>query len=338
LADTNLGDGTSVTFEEYGSGALCMHCHRSRRNAATYAEDPDNASSHYGAHHGPEADMLLGANTPLFRDDEGNLIQFPSSPHGVAVLPGESQGNACVNCHMAGEIRDPEGNINVVGGHTWNMNDTEGNDHVEACAPCHGNVGSSFKEKKYYLNGNADLDGNGVAEGLQIEIMGLTERLALLLPPVGEPEVELQSGDTTLTSAITRSAYVYFWIEEDRSWGIHNPAFAFAILKAAIEEMGGVVSVDYPESGIPQEYQLSQNYPNPFNPSTTIEFTLPVQSDVSVTIYDALGNELEVLFSGSKSAGTHSLNWNASNYASGIYFYRLNASEFNQVKKMLLLK
>ncbi len=83
---------------------------------------------------------------------------------------------------MAGDIRDPEGNINVVGGHTWNMNDTEGNDNVEACAPCHGNVGRSFKDKKYYFNGNADLDGNGIAEGLQLEVHGLMEQLAVLLP------------------------------------------------------------------------------------------------------------------------------------------------------------
>jgi hypothetical protein len=89
---------------------------------------------------------------------------------------------------------------------------------------------------------------------------------------------------------------------------------------------------------LPQNYALDQNYPNPFNPSTTIEYSLPEQADVTINIYDVLGNELEVLFSGNKSAGTHSLNWNASNYASGIYFYKMNAGTFNQVKKMLLLK
>ncbi len=135
-----------------------------------------------------------------------------------------------------------------------------------------------------------------------------------------------------------RSAYAYFWIEEDRSFGIHNPAFAFGILKASIEELGGVVSVDYPESGMPQEYQLSQNYPNPFNPSTKIEYSLPAQSNVKIVIYDALGNQLEILFSGEKSAGTHSLTWNANNYASGIYFYRMQAENFVQVRKMLLMK
>jgi hypothetical protein len=135
-----------------------------------------------------------------------------------------------------------------------------------------------------------------------------------------------------------RAGYVYFWIEEDRSFGIHNPAFTIGLLKAALEELGVILAIDYPESGIPQEYQLSQNYPNPFNPSTTIEYYLPEQSNVKIIIYDVLGNQLEVLFSGENSAGTHSLNWNADSYASGIYFYRMQAENFTQVKKMLLMK
>jgi len=332
---TTLGDGTPVTFEKYGSGSLCMQCHRSRRNAATYADDPDNASSHYGAHHGPEADLLLGVNAPNFG------VDFPSSPHGVAVLPGEDHTNACVNCHMAGNDETPpdENSIKLVGGHTWNMNDAEGHDNVEACAPCHGDIGTSFTDKKYYINGNADLDGNGVAQGLQLEVKGLWDSLATFLPKNEEGEVELVRGDSTLTPAITRGAYVYFWIEEDRSWGIHNPAFAVSLLKAAIEQLGGVVSVDYPKSeGMLQEYKLSQNYPNPFNPSTTIEYNIPEQSMVTVTIYDVVGREIEQIYSGEQAAGTYSVQWNAANYASGIYFYKLAANNFVQVKKMLLLK
>jgi len=337
--DTQLGDGTPITMELYGAGANCMQCHRSRRNAPTYSADPENASSHYGPHHGPQADLLLAGNLPEFKDENGNIIQFPSSPHGVAVLPGHDQGDACVNCHMAGEDKvDEDGNVILVGGHSWNMNDAEGNDFVEACAPCHGNVGSSFKEKKYYLNGYADHDGDGVAEGVQLEVQGLLEQLALLLPPVGVDEVSLDPDDSTLTPSIMKSAYAYVWVEEDRSFGIHNPAFTVGILKAAIEEVGGVVNVSDTEGNLPVEYSLAQNYPNPFNPSTTIEYSLPEQTDVSIKIYDVLGNELEVLFSGNESAGTHSLNWNASNYASGIYFYKMSAGSFNQVNKMLLVK
>jgi hypothetical protein len=222
------------------------------------------------------------------------------------------------------------------------MNDPEGVDFVEACAPCHGNIGTSFKDKKYYFNGVADHDGDGIAEGVQLEVRGLLEQLGELLPHDAEGNVSItidNADSIALTPSIMKSGYVYIWIEvEDRSLGIHNPAFTVQLLQVAIEEVGGVVSVEYPESGMPQEYQLAQNYPNPFNPSTTIEYSLPEQADVTIKIYDVLGNELEVIFSGNKSAGTHRLNWNASNYASGIYFYRMSAGTFNQVKKMLLLK
>jgi Secretion system C-terminal sorting domain len=331
-AVTTLGDGTPVTFEKYGTGALCMQCHRSRVQASTYAENPDNASSHYGAHHGPEADLLLGVNAPNFG------INFPSSPHAVAVLPGEDHTNACVNCHMAGPALDANNNPNLVGGHTWNMNDAEGHDNVGACAPCHGDIGTSFSDKKYYINGNADLDGNGVEEGLQIEVKGLVAKLAALLPQNASGDVTLTPGDSANTPSILKGAYVYFWIVQDRSWGIHNPAFTVALLKAAIEQLGGVVAVDYPKDNMPQEYKLAQNYPNPFNPSTTIQYTIPEHSMVTLTIYDALGKQIEQLFSGEKAPGTYSVQWNASNYSSGIYFYRLTADKFVQVKKMLLLK
>ncbi len=339
FADMQLGDGTPVTMQLYGTGATCMQCHRARVNAPTYAEDPVNASSHYGPHHGPQADLLLASNHPVFRDENGDEIHFPSSPHAVAVLPGHDEGDACVNCHMGGDAKvDADGNVILLGGHSWNMSDPEGNDFVEACNPCHGSFGGSFKDKKYYLNGNADLDGNGVAEGLQPEVKGLMEQLALLLPPVGENEVQVLPDDSTLTPSIMKSAYAYIWVEEDRSFGIHNPAFTTALLYAAIREMGGVVNVSDAESDLPADFNLSQNYPNPFNPATIIEYSLPEQSHVNITIYDALGNEVENLFNGDSNAGVYKVHWNASRFASGIYFYRITAGKFMQVKKMLLLK
>jgi len=83
---------------------------------------------------------------------------------------------------------------------------------------------------------------------------------------------------------------------------------------------------------------LSNNYPNPFNPSTTIDFTLPEQSNAKIVIYDALGNQVDVIADGVKAAGKYSVKWNASNYASGIYFYKLEAGNFVKVQKMILMK
>jgi len=327
--ETQLGDGTLVTSDKYSTGTQCMDCHRSRRNAATYASDINNQSVYYGPHHGPQADMMLGKNAPDFG------IEFPSSPHGVAQLNGVA--NSCNNCHMAGDLTDANGNISHVGGHSWNMNDAQGNDFVAACTPCHGDIGTSFTDKKYYVNGNADLDGDGVAQGLQLEVKGMLDTLAAYLPQKNG-SVSITGDSTNLTPTIMKAGYVYFWVEQDRSFGIHNPAFTVAILKAAIEAVGGITSINYSDSGIPMEYKLSQNYPNPFNPTTVINFSLRKAGNVYLAVYDALGREVKTLVNERMGAGNYKADWNATNYSSGIYFYRLRSGDFIQIKKMLLLK
>ena len=100
---------------------------------------------------------------------------------------------------------------------------------------------------------------------------------------------------------------------------------------------------DDPFTGIPEDYSISQNYPNPFNPSTSISFGLPEASQVKLSVYNLLGETVDVLVNSDMSAGFHSVNWNASNLASGIYFYTIeahsvNGKDFNVVKKMMLLK
>lgn len=89
---------------------------------------------------------------------------------------------------------------------------------------------------------------------------------------------------------------------------------------------------------LPESYRLSQNYPNPFNAGTVIEFDLPEQSYVAIGIYDLLGRRVEILVNHIKEAGYHQVTWNAADQPSGIYFYRIEADDFTDTKKMLLLK
>jgi hypothetical protein len=100
-------------------------------------------------------------------------------------------------------------------------------------------------------------------------------------------------------------------------------------------ELSDVVNVEVTN---PTQYNLSQNYPNPFNPSTTINFTLPEASNVTLKIFNTLGEEVSVLFNRVMEAGTHEVNFEASQLHSGMYFYRIEAGTFTQVKKMTLLK
>ncbi len=94
-----------------------------------------------------------------------------------------------------------------------------------------------------------------------------------------------------------------------------------------------------PDSQIlPEGFELKQNYPNPFNPTTQISFDIPKQTFVELKIFDALGKEIAVLTSREHSAGRYNYNFGATGLPSGIYFYHLDAGEFQQTKKMLLLK
>lgn len=85
-------------------------------------------------------------------------------------------------------------------------------------------------------------------------------------------------------------------------------------------------------------FRLSQNYPNPFNPSTNINFTLPVTSQVEITVYDLLGKKVATLLNERKTAGSHTVKFDASQLSSGIYFYQLKAADFTMNRKMTLIK
>jgi hypothetical protein len=101
---------------------------------------------------------------------------------------------------------------------------------------------------------------------------------------------------------------------------------------------GALVSVSKEDAVLPDKFYLAQNYPNPFNPSTTISFSLPEVSYVSLKVFNALGEEIETLVTKELSAGNYKYDWNAINLPSGIYFYKLQSENFVETKKMILLK
>jgi hypothetical protein len=83
---------------------------------------------------------------------------------------------------------------------------------------------------------------------------------------------------------------------------------------------------------------LYPNYPNPFNPATTIRYNLPVTSDVRLIVYDILGRNIATLVEGQTPAGTHTVNWQADNLPSGVYFFTIKAGDLSHTKRMVLLK
>ncbi|HEX7357277.1 MAG TPA: M1 family aminopeptidase [Ignavibacteriaceae bacterium] len=89
---------------------------------------------------------------------------------------------------------------------------------------------------------------------------------------------------------------------------------------------------------LPDKYELQQNYPNPFNPTTTIKYQIPVSGNVTLTLYNTLGQEILQLVNGLQNAGVYEVKFDGSNLTSGIYFYQLESGTFSQIRKLVLIK
>jgi hypothetical protein len=227
-------------------------------------------------------------------------------------------------------------NGNKVGGHSWKLHNEEtGYDHTTACVSCHGQK-NSFDD--FMAPNPVDVDGDGTVESITAEVQGALRNIRILLPPVGIDSISWSGIKASPDSVLFKKAYWnYQLIAYDGSNGMHNSKFAFDVLTQTQNALG-FVSVEENPFSVINTYSLSQNYPNPFNPATVISFTLPEQTNVKVIIYDALGNQVDVIADEVKSAGSHSIKWNAGNYASGIYLYKLETDNFVQVRKMILMK
>ena len=101
---------------------------------------------------------------------------------------------------------------------------------------------------------------------------------------------------------------------------------------------GDSVAVGIDNPVIPLRFILYQNYPNPFNASTTISYSLSESSEVTIEIYDILGRKVETILESKNQAGEHQIIWDAENQPSGVYLYRIQAGDYAETKKMVLLK
>ncbi len=143
---------------------------------------------------------------------------------------------------------------------------------------------------------------------------------------------------------ISSSSEVYFsWLTKsngsaDISVDDSSASGNVQITSISLSILPGTTDAIEEKNTSPQNFTLSQNYPNPFNPNTIINYSLEKSSQVSLKVYDALGNEVAALVDEFKPAGYYEVNFNASRLSSGIYFYKLTAGNFSEVKKMTLLR
>lgn len=129
--------------------------------------------------------------------------------------------------------------------------------------------------------------------------------------------------DTTIMSLAVNGKYLFAGTEGSGVW------------RRSLSELTSVRSLS---DELPERFTLSQNFPNPFNPNTMISFQLPVSGKILLRVYNQLGQEVASLTDGFRQAGRYKLEWNASGFPSGVYFYRLQVGSFAETKKLILLK
>lgn len=309
-----------------GTGSMCMNCHHARENSQVrVTSQAKKFADRFYPHYSPQSDMFLGANGYEYG------LNFTGEGTHKNIM-----ANACVDCHMKA---NPDTSVNRFGeaNHFMKMTDQQGKDRVYVCKTCHPTVTTSFDDVK----ASSDYDKNGKIEGVQTEIQGLLDKLKAILPKDTTGEVVTMARDSMIVKnfpgypKILGPMWDYYFVKNDWSMGVHNAKYAVSLLQASLQQLTGV---EMTNDVIPQAYALQQNYPNPFNPATTIEFSIPENKDVTLKVYDAVGREVTTLHSGILKTGNYKIVWNASNLASGVYYYKLSSVNFSLVKKMVFLK
>lgn len=234
---TLLADGETVASSDvFGNGQLCVNCHIARSGGDDYADT--STSSDFGPHYSAQTDMYLGKSAAEF-----GRVMGPSSH--VDIIE-----NSCVECHMVGvsikqlfpEVTDQDKIMelsNNLVGHSFSITYTDADgvkwDNTAPCKECHGDI-RSFSD----IKANSDKDGDGVIEGVQDEVRGMMDNLAVLLPPVGSTEVNYDmSSDEAKDFSIAqrRAIFNYRFIYQDHSFGIHNAGYTYSLLEAAFDAL-----------------------------------------------------------------------------------------------------
>jgi hypothetical protein len=169
----------------------------------------------------------------------------------------------------------------------------------------------------------------------------MLNKLRIQLPPVGVDSVAWQLIAADSNNVTLRKSYFnYRLINYGGAAGMHNAKYTIDALVASRNALIGIINISYE---VPAKFELTQNYPNPFNPTTKFKFSLPKESDVSIVVFDITGRVVNTLANAKFGAGQYEVDWDGRNsmnnqIASGVYFYKIIAGNYTDVKKMILLK
>ena len=218
-------------------GNLCANCHRARVNAKEEVKEGNIPRESWGAHHGPQADMLLGTNA----------YEFPGKTYSKSAHALLPQAN-CVTCHMTLPARRYSLSP-AIGGHSFNVGGEVHEEHklnTAGCVNCHKDMEAAAGGKVFARPAPADFDGDGKIENIQEEVQGLYERILSpagtgLLQKMKNPPYDAKGhfidAKTKYPLEVVAALYNYKFVQEDRSRGIHNATYAVQLLMDSIKAL-----------------------------------------------------------------------------------------------------
>ena len=277
--------------------------------------------------------QVMSSTEQICGQCHGNL-RFPDTDHlsynieqgtgGIGVSDRLTMpGVQCVDCHM--HKGDVDGtNSLMYSGHRWQVFIQEPDMSISAsCTSCHTSM-------------NAD-SAKVVVDRWKTDY-ATQDSIAQSKVAAADSFMQ-QHTDTLKLRYLDEAKHNLAYAESDESNGFHNHKYLMALLDDAITKAEFIVTgVQETASELPVRFELQQNYPNPFNPTTTISFGLPKELLVTLKVYNLLGQEVATLFNGKQNAGNHVVEFYPGNLSSGVYLYRLQAGDFTDTKKLLLLR
>jgi hypothetical protein len=314
-------------------------------------------NSEYGAIYHDSLTLNLEVHGFAFSAMAGDVIiiraNHPDNTFDISLKLLNPQGFQIASAGIpgTGQAEIVTGKINLEGTYTIIVSDIIGNGKGQYHLSLESINNPSNPQFMFYgglvrdtikqLSGLKIYQFTGVAEDViniqMIAISGGIDPYIRLYRPDGRLlDANADGSYAILPGVVLPDSGVYTIIASDEKGD--EPGEYFLILNDVITD----VDNESP-AGLPLPFALHQNHPNPFNPQTTIEFNLPRSSEVSIEVYNVVGENIITLVSGRIPAGSHSVIWdsrddNGEEVPSGIYFYRLRTDEFSQTRKMLLLR
>jgi hypothetical protein len=288
---------------------------------SSIALDPSQRGRDGGLDDGPtELDSLFGVGLQLESTEEYELAQ--SQFHSIALLSADPELRWQATTHVVSTQR----HLDRAAGETWipNLIDSD-------VAADSARYASYVYGKRLLASYRTDREEYEAAISLYASLLeyGLTTDDSLLVAlDLTAIQLLMDEGGGHLDAATGIPAALR----------VRSHAEAFANEKRLLDQFHALHSVDRYAPAVPVAYRLYQNFPNPFNPTTEIVFDLPVTSNVKLQVFNTLGQLVTTVVNEARAAGQYKIHWDASDLASGLYIYRIEANGFVDAKKMVLLR